>query len=244
MSQVNILVVEDDFIIAAHISNLLIESGYNVSETLSKGESVLPYLENHPVDVILMDINLAGDIDGVDTAKLIMQKHNIPLIFLTANTDTATFERAKDTFPAGFISKPFKNEDLSRTLELVIYKQTSIEDQKIKATDKNSSMLSDRIFVRDKNRMIKLKIDDILYVEADRNYCKITTKEKSYILSIPLSKFEVKLTNNNFVRIHRSHTVNIKAIDELNENYVFINGKSLAISKSHKEELSNKLNLI
>lgn len=243
MNQVNILVVEDDFIIAAHICTLLGESGYTVAETLSKGESVLNYVYNNHVDVILMDVNLAGELDGVETARLVMEKHTIPVIFLTANADAATFNRAKDTYPAAFISKPFKNEDLMRTLELVMNRSAADPAQKEENID-NSEMLIDRIFVRDKDRMIKLNLDDILFVEADRNYCKITTKEKSYTLSIPLSKFEGKLTSTTFVRIHRSHSVNIKAIDELNENYVFINGKSLAISKSYKEELTKKLNLV
>lgn len=243
MSQVNILVVEDDFIIAAHISTLLTETGYAVAETLSKGESVVAFLDNNLVDVILMDINLAGDLDGVETARLVMKKHTVPVIFLTANADATTFDRAKDTYPAGFISKPFKNEDLTRTLELVL--NTSHKDQtNVKAESSNSEMLTDRVFVRDKDRMIKLGLDDILYVEAERNYCKITTKEKSYTLSIPLAKFESKISNADLMRIHRSHSVNIKAIDELNDNYVFINGKSLAVSKSYKEELAKKLNLV
>lgn len=242
MRQVNILVVEDDFIIAAHISTLLSESGYTVAETLSKGESAVSYVDNNPVDVILMDINLAGEIDGVETARLIMKKYTIPVVFLTANADATTFDRAKDTYPAGFISKPFKNQDLTRTLELVMCKSDSNQEQNHENGD--TEMLTDRIFVRDKDRMIKLNIDDIFFVEADRNYCKITTKEKSYTLSIPLAKFESKMTSKYFVRIHRSHSVNIKAIDELNDNYVFINGKSLAVSKSYKEELNKKLNLV
>jgi len=243
MSQVNILVVEDDYIIAAHISNLLIEAGYSVAESLSKGESVITYVDNNPVDVILMDINLAGDLDGIETAKLVIKKHSIPIIFLTANSDDITFDRAKDTFPSAFITKPFKNKDLTRTLEIVI-NQCDFDYNQNQENVSNSEMLIDRIFVRDKDRMIKLNIDNILYVEADRNYCKITTKEKSYTLSIPLAKFEDKITNTYFVRIHRSHSVNIKAIDELNDNYVFINGKSLAVSKSYKEKLNTKLNLI
>lgn len=241
MNQVNILVVEDDFIIAAHISTLLTESGYSVAETLSKGESVVPYLDHTLVDVILMDVNLAGEMDGVDTARKVMHKHNIPVVFLTANADETTFNRAKDTYPAGFISKPFKNEDLTRTLELILCKN---EKDLSKSQEENNEMLTDRIFVRDKDRMVKLALEEILYVEADRNYCKISTKAKSYMLSIPLAKFEAKMTSESFMRIHRSHSVNIKAIDQLNDNYVFINGKSLAISKSYKEELSKKLNLV
>jgi len=241
MSKVAILIVEDDLIIAAHISAIVKQSDYNVSEILTKGESALDYLSNNSVDVILMDIKLAGELNGIDTAKQIMVKYGTPVIFLTGNNDEATFTEAKEAYPFGFITKPFKNDDLTRTLELVLNKKGETPSE---SDTKPQKALKDRIFVRDKDRMVKLNIQDILYVEAERNYCKITTSEKSYILSVPLAKFEQKVPSNLFARIHRSHTVNIKAIEELNDNYVFINGKSFAISKSHKQDLAERLTVV
>lgn len=116
-----------------------------------------------------MDINLAGELDGVETAGLVMQRHTIPIIYLTANADEATFGRAKNTYPAGFISKPFKNQDLTRTLELVMNQAMNNKFENTADIEK-SDMLTDRVFVRDKDRMVRLDLDDILYVEADRNY--------------------------------------------------------------------------
>ena len=241
MGKASVLIVEDDLIIASHISSVITESDYNVAEILTKGESALGYLSKNTVDIILLDINLAGELNGIDTAKQIMNKYGTPVIFLTGNDDKTTFDEAKEAYPFGFITKPFKNEDLTRTLELVLNKQ---DEAPTVSKTKLQKTLQDRIFVKDKDRMIKLNIKDILYVEAERNYCKVTTKEKSYTLSIPLAKFEQKVSSKLFARIHRSHTVNIKAIEELNDNYVFINGKSLAISKSHKQELAERLTLV
>jgi len=237
-----VLLVEDDLIIAAHLNSVIKEAGYAVIETLTRGESVMDFLSHNKVDVILMDVQLAGKQDGIETAELIYKAYDTPLIFLTANVDQKTFERAKGVFPYAFISKPFKQEDLLRTLELVFnQKDFDSEPQTFHSKPK---ILADRIFVRDKNKMVRLKIEEILYVEAERNYCKITTKDKPYTLSIPLLKFLEKVSSDTFVRIHRSHLVNINTISELNENYVFINGKSLAVSKSYKQALTNKLTLL
>jgi DNA-binding LytR/AlgR family response regulator len=236
-----ILIVEDDLIIAAHISTVIKTHGYNVVESLTKGESVLDFIKHNSVDVLLMDIQLGGDLDGIETAELVQETHRTPIIFLTANGDQPTFDRAKKTFPYAFMSKPFKEEELLRTLELVInQKATSTRPGEYT----NNKSLSDRIFVRDKKKMVKLKIEDILYVEAERNYCKITTRSKPYTLSVPLMKFEKKVSSDIFMRIHRSHLVNISAIDELDDHYVYINGKALSISKSYKHDLNKRLTMV
>jgi len=242
MDAPHILLVEDDLIIAAHISSVIKSAGYEILETLTRGESVHNFLTENPVDAILMDIQLAGDQDGIETAELIYKKHKTPVVFLTANVDKQTFDRAKGAFPHAFISKPFKEQDLLRTLELVFNQKEPGPEPVPSHSD--TEMLKDRIFVRDKNKMVRLKIDNILYVEAERNYCKITTKEKTYTLSIPLLKFEKKVSSGLFVRIHRSHLVNISAIDELDDHYVFVNGKALAVSKSYKQILNHKLTLV
>lgn len=243
MKEIRILILEDDLIIAAHISNVIQDAGYLVSETLTKGESALTYLREKSVDLVIMDIQLAGDLDGIETAKLINQKYNVPIIFLTGNSDQATFSKSKEAFPHGFISKPFKNDDLIRNVELIL-NQRRFDPSTVNQETKDLTPLTDRIFVRDKSKLVKLKIADILYVEAERNYCKITTNQKSYTLSIPLLTFEKKLSSSSFLRIHRSHLVNITAIDELDDHYVFINGKALGISKSYKQNLSKKLNMV
>lgn len=243
MGELSVLIVEDDLIIASHISSVIEEAGYQVLEVLTKGESVDGFLENQKVDVVLMDINLAGQQDGIETAKILNQSKSVPIIFLTANVDKATFEKSKEAFPHAFLAKPFKSEDLIRTLEL-LFNTKKDNEASTKEQASEIKTLDDRIFVRDKNKLVKLKIEDILYVEAERNYCSITTRNKKYTLSVPLKKFENKVANDLFVRIHRSYMVNLKAIDEIDENYVFIDGQSLPISKSHKQELNRRLTLI
>lgn len=247
-SSLNILIVEDDMLVGTHISMVLQQAGYKVSGIFPSGESALEQLKVEQPDLILMDINLKGKLDGVDTAQLVYEQHQIPVIFLTANTDKATFERAKLALPYAFIAKPFKPADLTRAVELVV---TRLAEQEVPAPavktnqpSKDKEVLKDRIFVRDKDKMVKVAIQDIHYVEAERNYCRIFTEQKAYILSVPLKSFETRVNSDIFVRVHRSFLVNLSSIDELDDHYVYCQGQAIPVSKAHKATLSNRLQLL
>ena len=113
---IKILIVEDEMIIGAKISMQLTSLGYEVTAILPRGEDALLHIEKNIPDIVLLDINLKGALDGIQTAEALMVKHAIPIIYLTANSDEATFNRAKHTVPAAFISKPFKQLDLQRAI--------------------------------------------------------------------------------------------------------------------------------
>jgi CheY-like chemotaxis protein len=119
-SLVKILVVEDEMIIAAKISMQLTNLGYEVTGILPRGEQAVLHVEENTPDIVLLDINLKGRLDGIETALQIQRQRDIPIIYLTANGDEATFNRAKSTRPYAFISKPFKQLDLQRAIELTI----------------------------------------------------------------------------------------------------------------------------
>lgn len=249
MDKIKILIVEDDMIIAADISMHLTRMGYEVSAILPRGEDVLGHLATNQPDIVLMDIALKGTMDGVETALQIRHNHPTPVIFLTANADDATFSRAKIAKPYAFISKPFKRLDLIRAIELVINRlEEEQQESSASTTPDNEStfLLEDRIFVRDRDRMVKIYIKDILYVEAERNYCQISTAGKSYLMSIPLKTFEEKLSSEVFCRVHRSYIVNLTKIDSLGDNYEYLSiGKhKIPVSRSHKEKLLIRLKLI
>lgn len=247
MDKVQIMIVEDDMIIAADISMQLSQLGYEVTGIFPRGEDALKQLEVAKPDIILMDINLKGKLDGIEIGGEIQKRYTLPLIYLTANADDATFNRAKETKPFAFISKPFKRSDLERTLALVISRLD--EKNKLPATetadDNETYLLDDRIFVKQRDRMVKIYIKDILYAEADRNYCKIYTADKDYLLGVPLGSFEERLQVRQFMRVHRSYVVNVSKIDELSDNCTFlIIGKShIPVSKSYQDELMNRLKL-
>jgi CheY-like chemotaxis protein len=128
----SILVVEDEKIIAKDIANVLKKFGYAVPAIASSGEEAVRRLEEMPVDLVLMDIVLKGDIDGIEAAKRITERFNIPVVHLTAYADEDTLSRVKETRPFGYIIKPFKERELYTTIEIALHNhRQSLENRKL-----------------------------------------------------------------------------------------------------------------
>ncbi|MDP5120803.1 MAG: LytTR family transcriptional regulator DNA-binding domain-containing protein [Spirosomaceae bacterium] len=243
--KVKILIVEDDMIIGAKISMQLANLGYEVTGIIPRGEEAILHVENNVPDIILLDINLKGNLDGIETATQMQVIADVPIIYVTANTDEVTFNRAKATRPYAFIAKPMKNLDLQRAIELTISRLADNHHVSSETAEAENSetpfILSDRIFVKHGGKMVKIFITDILYIEADRNYCQIFTHNQKYTLSITLKAMEEKLPSKFFVRTHRSFMANISQIDEVSESHVLVGGKHLSLSHSFRDELLQRL---
>lgn len=240
---VKILIVEDEMIIAANISLELIGMGYEVTGIVPRGEEALHHIKQNPPDIILMDIQLKGKLDGIETVLLMQESSNIPVIYLTANAEDGNFNRAINTHPYGFISKPYKKLDLQRTIELTVAQILSgKQPTKPAITDGTAAyVLSDFLFVRNNDKLIKVDIKDILYIEAERNYCRIFSKDKEYLLVMTLKDMDEKLPQKHFIRVHRSFIVNISKIDEVATSHIVIGRKAIPVSKPLKDELLKRL---
>ncbi|MEI7648310.1 MAG: response regulator [Methanomicrobiales archaeon] len=122
MSGEKILIVEDDDIIARVEDWRLKNLGYMVCGRATNGAEAMELMANKKPDVVLMDINIKGEIDGIETARMIKKEFNIPVIYVTSHSDGATLVRAKETKPDGFILKPFEDNDLRIAIELALSK--------------------------------------------------------------------------------------------------------------------------
>ena len=242
-----ILMVEDDMIIAADISMQLTKLGYEVVGISTRGEDALKMIEINQPDVVLMDIVLSGKMNGIEAAQIILEKFQVPVIFLTSNSDDATFHQASAAKPYAFISKPFQKSNLERTLKLTI-QRIAVEQgsEPVPESTDHVSTMEDRLFIRHNDQMVKVLLADILYAEADRNYCKIHTENQTYILSVPLRNVESQLPSSSFYRVHRSFVVNLKKIDSISEYHEFLSIQSIQIpiSRRLKEEVIKQLKMI
>ncbi len=122
MSNERVLIVEDEKIIALDLQRRLERFGYLVIDMASDGEDAVQKAKDLRPDIILMDIMLSGETDGIEAAKIIKTDLRIPVIFLTAYADEKTLERAKEAEPFGYILKPFKERELYTTIDIAIYK--------------------------------------------------------------------------------------------------------------------------
>ncbi len=134
MSTVRILVVEDESIVAMDIKHRLESLDYQVSEIASSGEEAVEKAGKTNPDIILMDIVLKGEMDGIDAAQIIKDRFDIPVVYLTAYSDDKTLKRAKITGPFGYIIKPFEDQELHSAIEVALYKH--MMESKLKDNEK------------------------------------------------------------------------------------------------------------
>lgn len=134
MESERILIVEDEKIIALDLQRRLERFGYTICDTASEGDEAVRKAAEHRPDIILMDIMLAGVVDGIEAAKAIKRDLQIPVIFLTAYADERTLERAKEAEPFGYILKPFKERELYTTIDIALYKYRV--DKKLKQQER------------------------------------------------------------------------------------------------------------
>ncbi|HEY0796705.1 MAG TPA: response regulator [Acidisarcina sp.] len=132
-----ILVVEDERIVGLHLRQQLIKLGYKVIAVVSSGEDALKIVKERKPDVVLMDIHIDGDIDGIETAGRLPPEAGIPVIYLTAFAGESTLQRARATKPYGYMMKPFSERELHATIQMALERRR--EDQEMR--DRESRLL-------------------------------------------------------------------------------------------------------
>lgn len=125
MDTARILVVEDEGIVALRITSDLERLGYAITGTCDSGEKALESVEAVRPDLVLMDIKLSGELDGIETAAIISARHGVPVVFLTAHSEEETIERARMAAPYGYIVKPFDTEGLRVGIKMALHKHQS-----------------------------------------------------------------------------------------------------------------------
>jgi PAS domain S-box-containing protein len=156
MVKAKILVVEDEGIVAKDIQSTLIQFGYEVPEVVGSGEEAIQATYRHDPDLVLMDIMIRGDLDGIDAAEIIHNQFNIPVVFLTAYSDEETLRRAKMTESYGFVSKPYEDKELFIATEFALYKHSMLKkmfETKV-WLDAILRSLSEGVIATDKNAAI------------------------------------------------------------------------------------------
>ncbi|MBL7962809.1 MAG: response regulator [Flavobacteriales bacterium] len=252
MPQTNVLVVEDESIVSKDIQHSLKKLGYHVAGAAATGEQAVSLAVELQPDIILMDIMLKGEMSGIEAAAQIRAETNIPVIFLTAYADESTLSKAKVTQPYGYIIKPFKEIDIHTSIEMALYKhKKELEvlkerDMLFNLVDSQQGAAKDILFVKSNSRMVKLRLSDIYFVEALKDYVVINTLSTRYTVHSTMKDIESKLPENEFVRVHRSFIVRIDKIVAIEPpNLILENDKKIIpIGGSYKDDLSRRLNLV
>lgn len=238
MENAKIIIVEDEALIAEHIAMCLEDIGHEIVLITGEGEEVLSFLEENGADLVLVDIQLEGALDGVDTAHEIRVKHGIPFVFVTSNADPATLSRARRTEPAGFVVKPYQPADLAANITMALFKTQRQETAETPEKDSGDSF-----FIKDGPNFIRVHYRDIRYAEALDNYTRLHLKDRKMVLSQTLKSVEARLDGHGFARVHRSFLVNLVHIDLIGPRHLLIGETEIPISDSQRKSLLESIQI-
>lgn len=226
-----ILIIEDELIIAEFLKTLIEKQGYKVVAIAIDYKEAKAAIEGFEPNLILLDINLNCNINGVEIAHIINTKYKIPFIFTSSYSDPSTLDRVIATNPLNYLVKPYKKEQLYTVLKLAEQKNPVIQK-----SNRNA------IFIKDRNKYKKIEMKDILWIKADGNYLEVHAQNGIHLIRATLSNFTDKL-NNNFIRTHKSYIVNVDYITKVEGNRIALNTEKIPVSRMYKELLFEKLNI-
>lgn len=222
----NILIAEDDILIAEHLKDIVLSFNYNVIGIAHKKDKVIELIEKNVPDVALLDINMENKYDGIEIGEYIQKNYNFPIIYITAHSEKETIEKALKTKPSGYIVKPFKDMEIFSSIQI--------------AFDKFRSNKSDNyILIKDGYKVAKLYVFDILFVKSDNNYVEIFTKDNKYIERISLASIIESIDSDNFVKVHRSYIINTDYVREIKSLSVIVGDYEIPVARKYRKELKS-----
>lgn len=237
--KIKVLIVEDEVLVAEDIAGDLRTDGFEVTNIAISSNEALQAIEHNPPHIILMDINIKGEIDGIETAELINQEFQTPIIYVTSNTSSQFVSRAIKTGPHAIITKPYNYKDLAIAIELALDKHNEIVIQ-----NEQKVINLDSIYVKCGEYHRKVLLEDVLYIEADGSYCKVYTKECNYTFSFNLNHFQKQIASPKLKRVHRSYIVNFFNVDGFDKNTILIGDKIIPVSSPFRNEVYKCFNKI
>lgn len=254
---INILIVEDEALLAMDLGDLLEEEGYTVTGTANNGPKALSLHQTTRIDLALCDILIKGEWDGIYTVQRLLAERPIPIIFLTAMTDRVTLDRAMSTYPAAFLIKPITVPGLRAAVELALRNFTrplpavpdlaplqgsTLPFRKV-AEQESILQIDDAVFIKHNYQFVKIGLNDIEYLEADGAYTTLVTLTHRYALRLTISLLLTRLNFPRLVRIHRSYAINLNRISTFTEREVSLSTQTLPIGRLFKPAFLSHFNL-
>lgn len=248
MSTLSIYIVEDEPLYANQLEMMIDKLDYELAGMSDNSDVALKEIDEKKPDLVLLDVKINGSMNGIDLANAISQP--TPTIFITSFGDEATYNRAKEANPYAYITKPFDELNLQRTIELALSK-LALANNNVPAPNQEHEqdlmVINDAVFMKVGRKIDKVNIDDILYCEVDNNYTSIfTNADKKYVVRLNLDRLNEQLPQNFLKRIHRKYSIHLKNITsiDLSELSVTVGNKELPIGRSHKDGLLEVIRLL
>lgn len=248
MSKVRILIVEDELIVAEELSMQLTKLGFDVLDYVTNVLEAKRALEVYQLDIVLIDIKLKGEEDGISLGTFITKEYCLPFIFTTSFTDDQTVQSASKARPSAYLIKPYNYKELQIAIEIALsnFENKYIASQSSQ-TEKDSShyLVNGQVFIKDNGRFERLQYHDIYWLKAENSYVSIHTPKKQFLItSDTLGSFLEKIKIPELIRIHRSYAVNISKVKAFEGNQVYIDDYTFPIGKNYRMVLKECFNIL
>jgi len=238
-----IATIEDDLLIAEDLQDKLEQLGHRVLGNARNYDESLELVMSTKPEIIISDIVLEGDRDGIEAVSAIYEFHKCPVIYLSANSESSMVKRAMQTHPAAFLIKPFKLSEFAINIDLAVQNFKKTVDFKAA-----NPKITDSVFLPDQNTFVRVFKKDILYIKADGSYVEVVTSEKPYHLASNLKNFHRQFTDDQFLRISRSYLINLGYVSRINGNMIYIKyGQKetpLIFSKDKRQEILDRFHVL
>ena len=235
MNKPRLLIVEDETIVAADIAIRLTQLGYPVAGTATSGEEALALIERVQPDLVLMDIRLQGTMDGIATAHEMRQRHQLPVIFLTAYAEGATFQRAKLAEPFGYILKPFEDRELEIVIDLASYKHQA--ERKIQQIEQRHKTI-----IQTSMDGFWLVGDQAQLLEVNETYCRMSGYSAPELLAMQVNDLEVNESAANTA--NRIQKIMEQGADRFESTHRRKDGSLFEVEVSVLHQAANGRNLV
>ena len=245
-SNYKILIVEDEILVATDIQESLESLGYTVQGAVDTGLKAVEAVEKELPDLVLMDINLKGEMTGIEAAKIISRKNDVPIIYLTANADINTVNKAKVALPYGYIIKPFTDKDLQTNIEIAIFKFAN--DVKLKMESEQFNTFFDlkdhsknQIIVHGEKGLEKVNINDVYFIEKDDDQTIIHLAEDEVYTQKSFDEITGLFPKKYFIQVSKYFVINTLKVFAVKYPEVIIADKMTVISvdEEYKETIKS-----
>jgi len=239
-------IIEDELSEAKAVSKLLVNLGYEVTTPAHDYDEAIEMIKSESPNLLLLDINLNGNLDGIEVANLISNFYQLPYIFHSSNLNPELIERAKNVKPSAYLTKPAAKEQLYTAIELAMnnhyVKQNNCDVGPESKPQVNSKC--DFVYVFDGQNFRKVCFEELLYIKSESNYVGLHfTNGTNLLVRSTLNEFSLQLDKKRFIRIHRCYIVNTQNIDKVSSFEIMIKGADIPLSKVYREELFNTLGI-
>jgi DNA-binding LytR/AlgR family response regulator len=226
--KISSIIVEDLQPSADLLRNFCERSGMvTVEEHCGNAEQALHFLSGNLVDLIFLDVEMPG-LSGFEMLDQLVYQPQVILTTGKAEYAYSAFEyRVTD-----FLKKPFTYQRFLDALG------------KVESRRESQAVEDDHTFIKVNGKLLKLRYDDILYIESMGDYVKVVTAEKKYITLNTMKNLEQKFPGNQFLKVHRSYMVNLNAIDDIQDSNVYIKGQEIPVSKANKASVMQRIKVL